>query len=128
MPKAKRILVPGCYYHLYNRGYRRQRIFFERANYFYFLKQFRRYLTEQTADAIAYCLMPNHYHFLIHLRDDSLPKAMHGFTLSYTNAVNRRYGRQGPLFQGRFQTLHVNSDRYLLHLTRYIRPYRKLNR
>ncbi|WOD37513.1 REP-associated tyrosine transposase [Nodosilinea sp. E11] len=120
MPRPQRDLVPGEYYHLYNRGNNRQNIFFERENYLYFLKQFRYFVAEETVHVVAYCLMPNHYHVLIYLREVGLSKAMQRFTMSYTNAMNRRYGRCGSLFQGRFQTIHVDSDAYLLHLTRYI--------
>ena len=120
MPRRKREFVPGHYYHLYNRGNNRQTIFFERENYLYFLRQFRYFVAERTVHVVAYCLMPNHYHLLIYLREDTLSAAMHRFTMSYTNAINRRYGRCGSLFQGRFQTVYVDSDDYLLHLTRYI--------
>ena len=120
MPRPQRNLVPGEYYHLYNRGNNRQNIFFERENYLYFLKQFRHVVAEETVYVVAYCLMPNHYHLLVYLREDGLSKAMQRFTMSYTNAMNRRYGRCGSLFQGRFQTIHVDSDAYLLQLTRYI--------
>ena len=64
--------------------------------------------------------MPNHYHLLIYLRDEGLSAAMHRFTMSYTNAINRRYDRSGSLFQGRFQLIHVDRDEYLLNLTCYI--------
>jgi len=120
MPRRQRSLIPGHYYHLYNRGNNHQRIFFERENYLYFLRQFRYFVAAQTVQVVAYCLMPNHYHFLIYLREEGLSAAMQRFTPSYTNAINRRYQRSGALFEGRFQTLWVDSDRYLLHLTRYI--------
>ncbi|MBE7383891.1 MAG: transposase [Leptolyngbya sp. SIO1E4] len=120
MPRRKRELAPGYYCHLYDRSNHHQAIFFERANYLYFLKQFRYYLMGQTMHAIAYCWMPNHYHFLIYLRDDSLSAAMQKFSLSYANAINRRYSRCGSLFQGRFQTIRVDSNEYLLSLTRYL--------
>jgi len=120
MPRRPRAVLPGSYYHLYNRGHNRQRVFFERENYLYFLKQFRHYVAATTVHVLAYCLMPNHYHFLIYLREADLAAAMRRFTLSYTNAINRRYDRGGNLLQGRFQTLPVDRDDYLLHLTRYI--------
>ena len=120
MPRQKRNVATGEYYHLYNRGNNRQAIFFERENYLYFLKQFRYLVAEETAHVVAYCLMPNHYHVLIYLRQDTLSKAMQRFTMSYTNAINRRYQRCGALFQGRFNTIHVDSEAYLLQLTRYI--------
>jgi len=94
--------------------------FFERENYLYFLRQFRLYLLKDTLDVLAYCLMPNHYHFLVCLRSLNLSQQMQAFSLSYTKAINRRYGRCGSLFQGRFKAILVDSDRYLLHLSRYI--------
>ena len=120
MPRRQRSLQPGHYYHLYNRGNNRQTIFFERENYLYFLRKFRYFVAAKAVHVVAYCLMPNHYHFLIYLRDASLSAAMHRFTMSYTNAINRRYHRCGSLFQGRFQLIHIDSDEYLLNLTRYI--------
>ena len=121
MPRRKITFVPGSYYHLYNRGHNRQNIFFKRENYLFFLTQFRRYfIDEGILEVIAYCLMPNHYHFLVRLRTDDLSFNMQGFTLSYTKAMNRRYERCGSLFQGRFHAILVEQTDYLLTLTRYI--------
>ena len=120
MPHRQVNFASGSYYHLYNRGNDCQTIFLERENYLFFLRQFRRYLVEDTLDVLAYCLMPNHYHFLVKLRSPHLSARMQAFSLSYTKAINRRHGRCGSLFQGRFRAIEVNSDAYLLHLTRYI--------
>lgn len=120
MPRRRTIFLAGQHYHLYNRGNNRQKIFFERDNYLYFLRLFRRYLVEPTLDVTAYCLMPNHYHFLVCLREDTLSKQMGLLSLSYTKAINQRMKRCGPLFQGPFQAIHVGQDSYLLHLSRYI--------
>ena len=120
MPRRKTAFLPGQYYHLYNRGNNRQKIFFERENYLFFLRRFRHYLVTNTLDVNAYCLMPNHYHFLVHLRKEDFSQKMQAFTLSYTKAINKRYRRCGSIFQGRFQAILVDSDSYLLHLSRYI--------
>lgn len=120
MPRRKVDFSPGCHYHLYNRGNNHHNIFFERENYLYFLQQFRYYLLEDTLDVLAYCLMPNHYHFLVCLHTANLSQQMHAFTLSYTKAMNRRYDRCGSLFQGRFQAIQVDSESYLIYLSRYI--------
>jgi REP element-mobilizing transposase RayT len=120
MPRRQVNFAPEHYYHLFNRGNDRQNIFFERENYLYFLRQFQHYLVEDTLAVLAYCLMPNHYHFLVCLRSHHLSEHMQAFSLSYTKAINRRCGRCGSLFQGRFRAIGVDSDRYLLHLTRYI--------
>ncbi len=111
----------GHYYHLYNRGINRQPIFFDDDNWAYFLKRLRHYCTPDRIDIVAYCLMPNHYHLLVHLKcDDLSTKIMHPLAISYTKAVNRQQGRTGPLFEGPFKAKQVDKDRYLTHLSRYI--------
>jgi putative transposase len=120
MPKRSIELRSGHYYHLYNRGNNRQPIFFDRENYLYFLRQIGEYLINDAIDVVAYCLMPNHYHLLVCLKTDNLAKYIQPFTLSYTKAINKCYGRVGSLFQGRFQAIEVERDEYLLHLSRYI--------
>ncbi|HLF25710.1 MAG TPA: transposase [Anaerolineae bacterium] len=120
MPYRKVEFRAGEYYHLYNRGNNFQPIFFERENYFYFLRLLREHLAVRAADIVAYCLMPNHYHLLTCLKIDNLSAAMQPFALAYTKAINKRYGRVGSLFQGPFQAIHIDRDEYLLHLSRYI--------
>jgi putative transposase len=143
MPQRAIPLVAGQYYHIYNRGNNRQNIFIERENYFFFLRGLRKYLLAEnrtsqvpetsevleTSDVskpnvavaiVAYCLMPNHFHLLVCPHDDMLSRRMQRFSISYTKAVNKRYGRVGSLFQGQFQAVPVERDEYLLHLSRYI--------
>jgi putative transposase len=120
MPRRQVILQAGNYYHVYNRGNNRQLIFFERENYIYFLRLLRKHLITHGVDIIAYCLMPNHYHLLVYLKTNRFSNLMQAFTLSYAKAINKRYQRVGSLFQGRFEAIHVDTEEYLLHLTRYI--------
>jgi len=132
MPRRTCPLMAGEHYHLYNRGVNRQRIFFERENYLFFLRRVRRYLmgevqTSEVAETsevwtavVAYCLMPNHFHLVVCPQDDQLSSRMQRFSISYTKAMNKRYGRVGALFQGQFQAVHVDRNEYLLHLSRYL--------
>jgi putative transposase len=120
MPRRNVAFRSGNYYHLYNRGNNHQLIFFERENYLYFLRLLRHHLANDTLDIIAYCLMPNHYHLLVHLKINNLSSSMQSFGLAYTKAMNQRYERSGSLFQGRFQAIHVDNDVYLSNLSRYI--------
>ncbi|HLF88822.1 MAG TPA: transposase [Anaerolineales bacterium] len=114
-------LIPGHYYHIYNRGVDRGNIFFKRKNWAFFLERFRQYCTPERASIIAYCLMPNHYHLLIHILLDSFgEKVMQPFTVSFTKAINNQQSRVGPLFQGPFQASLIDNDAYLIHFTRYI--------
>jgi REP element-mobilizing transposase RayT len=109
------------YYHLYNRGVNRQPIFFQDANWGFFIKRLRKYCQPDYIDIIAYCLMPNHYHLLVYLKTDELSeKIMQPFGVAYTKAINRQQKRVGSLFQGPFRAKHVDQDNYLLHLSRYI--------
>jgi hypothetical protein len=64
--------------------------------------------------------MPNHYHLLIKVTNGDVSESMQAFTTSYVKAVNRDQDRVGPLFQSRFEAVHVDREDYLLHLSRYI--------
>ena len=130
MPRRQVALGAGECYHLYNRGNNRGRVFFERENYLFFLRRLREHLLP-ALDVIAYCLMPTHYHLLVHVKaatsadaDDAagaaVSKGMMRLTVSYTKAINKRYERVGALFQGAFQARHVGENNHLLHLSRYI--------
>jgi putative transposase len=117
--------IAGETYHLYNRDVDRQEVFFERENYLFFLRRLRRHLVGQTSEVletsiIAYCLMPDQFHLLVQPHHDQLSRQMQRLLISYTKAINERYGRVGPLFQGQFQAVHVESSRSLTHLSRYI--------
>jgi len=114
-------LVPERYYHVYNRGVNKERIFFQRQNWDFFLYRLEHYCTPEKAELIAYCLMPNHYHLLVYTKTFEFGrKVMHPLAVSYTKAVNQQLRRSGHLFQGSFQAQLVDKDEYLLHLSRYI--------
>ncbi len=121
MPARKVEFAQGEYYHIYNRGSGRQPIFREGENYLFVLRQVKKYCRELLITVIAYCLLPNHYHFL--LRQDgpeTAGLAPQWVFNSYTKAFNKRYGHSGTLFEGRFKAIHVDRHEYLLHLCRYI--------
>ncbi len=112
---------PGNYYHIYNRGANRENIFCETDNYLFLLKRFARYASEIDVTIIAYCLMPNHYHFL--LRQDgekTISNLIQAVFNSYSKAFNKLYKRSGTLFEGPFQSIHVDKESYLIYLCRYI--------
>lgn len=111
----------GQYYHFYNRGRSRLPIFVEPDNYLFVLRKVKQYSQEFDLSIIAYCLMPNHYHFLI--RQDGQHPA--GLLLqrvfnSYSKAYNKHYGHSGTLFEGPYKAKRVDETAHLLHLCRYI--------
>jgi putative transposase len=70
---------------------------------------------------IAYCLMPNHYHFLMKQGCEiPISEVIQDVFNAYVKAFNKRFGRTGTLFEERFKAKHVDNDNYLIHLCRYI--------
>ena len=117
----KEPLVAGAIYHIYNRGVNYSDIFFTRANRLFFLHRLRTYCPVEIGKIIAYCLMPNHYHLIVHVAAAEFGlKAMQPLMVSYTKAINKQEGRVGAVFQGPFQARRVKSDSDLVHLSRYI--------
>ena len=121
MPRRKTHFTQGHYYHVYNRGVNRQTIFFSSENYLYCLRLIQKYRQQYQISVIAYCLMPNHYHFLLRQDGDLTIDRFIGVLFnSYTQAVNRQLQRTGTLFTGRFKCIAVDDESYLRHLCRYI--------
>lgn len=120
-------LQPGIYYHIYNRGNNGETIFKETRNYQYFLKLYGKYIAPIT-DTYAYCLLGNHFHFLIRVKEygsfkepySSIHQPFATFFGTYTKAINKAYARTGSLFEGRFKRKQVSDDRYFSHLVAYI--------
>lgn len=78
-------------------------------------------LSKRTVEIISYCLMPNHFHFLLKpAKEGGLSEFVSKLSNSYTKYVNVKNGRVGPLLQGEFKAVRVESNEQLLHLTRYI--------
>ena len=120
MPYRRVDFHPNGYYHLYNRGVNYQTIFFEKENYLFFLRRLEKHFNPEDIEVLAYCLMPNHYHLMVYLKKGHLSDLFQPFLVSYTKAINNRYGRTGPLFQGPFKAVQIEKDDYLLQLSRYI--------
>ena len=96
----------GCYYRIYNRGAHRQTLFREETNYCFVLRNVKKYCRELQLGMVAYCLMPNHYHFLIRQNGDypaGLPPQR--VFNSYSKAYNKKYSSSGTLFEGRWWSI-----------------------
>lgn len=126
----------SAYYHVYNRGVEKRKIFIDDQDYAVFSSLFKRHLDEDSdsdsrgrmydclsseVEITAFCLMPNHFHILIYqIGIDSVTKLLRAVCSSYVTYFNKKYDRVGSLFQGTFKAVRVNNDGYLLYLTRYI--------
>lgn len=77
--------------------------------------------SEKIVDIICYCLNPNHYHFILkQLFNKGIEKFMHKLGTSYTNYFNEKNKRTGALFQGRFKSVHIDSNELFLYLSAYV--------
>lgn len=130
-------LEPNRYYHIYNRGNNREPLFYSSANYDFFLKKYRQHCFH-IFETYAYCLMGNHFHFLVSVRSlneqqelfldanlkskslRSPSKHLSNFFSSYTQAINKQQGRVGSLFQKNFKRKEVDSQEYFQRLIVYI--------
>ena len=128
------LLEPGNFYHLYNRGNNKENIFYEDRNYEHFLNLYRKYVSEMV-ETFAYCLMKNHFHFLVRVKQPAEPTCevlktsqvgkmvsrqfSHMFN-AYAKAFNKAYNRTGSLFQERFRRKIITSDRYFGQAILYI--------
>lgn len=121
MPRPVRLLVPGLTNHVIQRGNNRQPIFFEaddRARYLGWLEEG---LAATGCRLHAYVLMTNHVHLLVTGdRAESVPRLLQSLGRRYVGDVNRRYGRTGTLWEGRYKSTILDSERYLLACYRYI--------
>lgn len=128
--------APDSYYHIYFRGLNKQPIFLSDDDKSYFLHLLERYLSNEPAvsktgvpyphlakslDLNAFCLMDNHVHLLIFQRDiDAMSKLMKSLLGSYTRYFNLKYKRSGPIFETTYKASLIDSDTYMVHITRYI--------
>ena len=134
-------LVPGMYYHIYNRSNNRENLFLEKRNYPYFLSLYAKHI-EPIADTYAYCLLRNHLHVSLRIKTEEeylkqtsqiletrevlKPKKFNpsqGFSNlfnAYAKAINKGYGRTGSLFEERFGRIPVTTDAYFTTLIFYI--------
>ena len=142
MPSRIIPFVNGHYYHIYNRGVEKKPIFTNKWDYTRLVKTIKYYQIEgpkpklsqflinqilkpdpskKIVDIICYCLMPNHFHFLLRqTKDGGITEFVSKLSNSYTKYFNIKHERVGYLLQGEFKAVLVDSDEQLLHLSRYI--------
>lgn len=120
MSRPQRIEFPGAVYHVTARGDRRELIFEDDDDRRALLGVVAQAMARFDAQVLAYCLMGNHYHFVLYTRQGNLSRLMRHVNGVFTQAFNRRHGKVGHLFQGRFKAVLVDRDAYLLQACRYV--------
>ena len=125
----------GKFYHIYNHANGSENLFRNDENYNFFLRKWSHHI-EPIAESYAYCLMPNHFHFLVRIKDeenlgkldqtgfqnlsDFLSKKFSNLFVSYAKAYNKMYDRRGSLFNRPFKAKEIENDSYLTNVIFYI--------
>lgn len=120
MGRPPRIEYSGAIYHVTSRGDRQEPIFRTPDDRHLLLNVVDQAMSRLDAEMFAYCLMGNHYHFVLRTRQPNLSRLMRHINGAYTRAFNRRHHVVGHVFQGRFHAVLVDSDAYLLEVCRYV--------
>jgi putative transposase len=120
MARPLRIEYAGAYYHVMNRGNRRETVFAEPADYELFLERLGRFSRQFEVGLLCYCCMPNHFHLYLRTEQANLSRFMQSLLTSFTIALNRRHGSGGHVFQGRFSAHVVEDEAYGGEVSRYI--------
>ena len=120
MSRPLRIEYPGAWYHVMNRGRRGEKIFYTKEDCEIFLVLLQEAANLWDVRISAYCLMNNHYHIQVQTPQGNLSRFMRHLNGVYTQRYNRLHGYDGQLFRGRFKSIIVEEDNYLLELMRYI--------
>ena len=121
MAQRKTPFLPNNYYHIYNRGANRADIFLNDKDYMFLLKQVNEHIEEFDITAIAYCLMSNHYHFILRQNGEAkINDFMQAVFYNYSSSFNTIHKHSGTLFEGPFRAILIDKSKCLLHLCRYI--------
>ena len=120
MSRPWRIEFEGALYHVLSRGNEQRDIFIDDEDRDSFINLMGEMSDRFEVDIFAYVLMNNHYHILLRTNSANLSKAMQWMGVTYTRRFNNRHVRSGHLFQGRFKSLIVQNDAYLVQLSCYI--------
>ena len=120
MSRPLRIEFAGAFYHVTSRGDRREPIYRDDEDRACHLAVIGHAMDCFDAQVLAYCLMGNHFHLVLHTRQANLSRLMRHINGVYTQRFNRRHGLVGHLFQGRFKAILVDRDAYLLALCRSV--------
>jgi len=121
MARLPRLYAPGCAQHIIQRGNNRQACFFDVVDYTVYLDKLRAYAVSFSVAIHAFVLMTNHVHLLVTPEDENgVPSMMQSLGRYYVRYINTTYRRTGTLWEGRYKSTLVDSEKYLLTVYRYI--------
>lgn len=120
MARPIRLQYQGAFYHVTDRGDRKEAVFTSDADRISFLQLLNSTSATHEWHVLAYCLMDNHYHLMLETARPNLAAGMARLNGVYTQRFNRVYDRVGHVFQGRYKSQAIQSDQHLLEACRYV--------
>jgi REP-associated tyrosine transposase len=120
MPRPVRADFAGAFHHVMNRGTARSDIFHSERERSLFLEVTAEAGRRLGLEVHCYCLMSNHYHLLVRSLEGRLAEALRHLSSRFTQTINYRRGRDGPVFRGRFASVRIADDAHLAQASRYI--------
>ena len=120
MARPLRIEYPDAWYHVMNRGRKGEAVFKDKKDCLSFIELLREATETWNLRVSAYCLMANHYHLLLQTPEGNLSRCMRHLNGVYTQHFNRAHRADGPLFPGRYKSILLDADSYLLQVVRYV--------
>ncbi|WP_394235079.1 transposase [Niallia oryzisoli] len=120
MGRKRRVWIPHVYHHIYSRGNNRQNIFHDEIDMTEVFRLLDMIHIEYPISISVFCILTNHYHFLLKSESASISKVMCIFNKRYTDYYNRKYHHIGHVFQQRFNSSPVLTPQNLLKVSRYI--------
>lgn len=121
MPRTARTLVGGLCYHVLNRGNRREQVFYDPLDYHSFITLMTQANERVRMRVLGYCLMPNHFHFVLWPRADcDISRWMHWLMSTHARRHHMRYSTEGRIWQGPFKAIPVQENTHLINVLRYV--------
>jgi putative transposase len=121
MSKAGRLLLENVYFHVMARGNQKQATFLQDSDFNKYLALLKHYKRKYHFKLFAWCLMPNHVHLILSVnKATDLRKIMQGMTIAYVRWFNKKYGKVGHLWQGRYKSMVIQKEAYVLNCINYI--------
>ena len=121
MPRISRLVIGNASYHITVRGNQKQAIFIEKEDFIKYLDLLRHYKRKYGFKLYGYCLMPNHVHLILEIKKArDLSKVMQGLNQTYTIWFNRKYKKVGHLWQGRYKSMIIQNNKYMLECIEYV--------
>lgn len=116
------VFQKGGVYHVYNRGNRKRKIYYDERDYLRFIERLSEFSEDLHIDVLGYCLMSNHYHLILIQRGvKPISKLMQRLGIAYSMYINKKYGLVGHVFQGRYQVKKVATKQGFRRLVSYIK-------